>query len=142
MFLSTREQIDEVSKAPIDQLSFNAAIDEVGPAARCSALSKVLTNPSQQFVPHLIFNGFKFDPEDPRYSVALHASRVKLRDNLPALIPKLLRHTSNAIHIELSRNLFKNGLLCCGRESRVWYLLTDASRLVRDFSAQSLPAYS
>ena len=139
MFLSTREQIDEVSKAPIDQLSFNAAIDEVGPAARCSALSTLLISSSQQFIPHLIFNGFKFDPKDPRYSVPLHAMKVRLRDNLPALIPKLLRHTNNAIQIELPR---MNGLLRLLRESRALYLLTDASRLVGDFSAQSLPACS
>ena len=138
VFLSTREQIDEASKAPIDQLSFNAAIDEVGPAARCSAFSTLLMNPSKQFIPHLIFNGFKFDPKDPRYSVPLHAMKVKLRDN----IPKLLRHTGNAIEIELPTNRFKNGLLSLWRESRAWFLLNDASRLVRDPSAQGLPAHS
>ena len=142
VFLSTREQIDEASKAPIDQLSFNAAIDEFSPAARCSAFSTLLMNPSQQFIPHLIFNGFKFDPKDPRYSVPLHAMKVKLRDNLPALIPKLLRHTGNAIEIELPTNRFKNGLLSLWRESRAWILLNDTSRLVRDLSAQGLPAYS
>lgn len=29
VFVSTREQVNEVASAPIDQLSFNAAIDEV-----------------------------------------------------------------------------------------------------------------
>lgn len=82
VFVSTREQIDELSKAPIDQLSFNAAIDE-------------------QFLPHIIFNGFKFDPKDPRYSIPLNAMKVKLRDNLPALIPKLLINTKKAFQSEL-----------------------------------------
>ncbi|KAM0803173.1 cytochrome P450, partial [Usnea florida] len=89
VFLSTRDQIDQVSKAPIDQLSFNAAIDE-------------------QFIPHLIFNGFRFDPKDPRYSVALHAMKVKLRDNLPALIPKLLRNTGKAFQIELPTDKYSH----------------------------------
>ena len=41
VFLSTREQVEEASKAPIDQLSFNAAIDEVGSAAHRNDLSKL-----------------------------------------------------------------------------------------------------
>lgn len=43
----------------------------------------------QQFLPHLIFNGFKFDAKDPRYVIPVHAMKVDLRNNLQALIPSL-----------------------------------------------------
>ncbi|KAL9015325.1 MAG: hypothetical protein Q9173_000053 [Seirophora scorigena] len=82
VFLSTPEQVDEVSKAPIDQLSFNAAIDE-------------------QFLPQLIFHGFEFDPKDPRFSVPLHAMKTDLRDHLQSLIPSLLRALERAFQTEL-----------------------------------------
>lgn len=66
-------------------------------------------NLSQQFLPHLIFNGFRFDPKDPRYSVPLNAMRVKLRDNLPILLPDLLRHMKKAFHIELPTDKCNKG---------------------------------
>lgn len=88
VFVSDPEQISEVSDAPLTQLSFNAAIDEVGQIlCLCSSYSKLKY--WQQFSPHLLFNGFKFDSKDPRYVVPLHALTVQLRDNLQALVPTL-----------------------------------------------------
>ncbi|KAL8980437.1 MAG: hypothetical protein Q9205_004478 [Flavoplaca limonia] len=81
VFATSREQVEEVSNAPINQLSFNAAIDE-------------------QFMPHLIFNGFRFDPKDPRFSIPLHAMKVQLRNNLQALIPLLRSYTAHAFSDE------------------------------------------
>ena len=121
VFLSTRDQIDQVSKAPIDQLSFNAAIDEVRPGSDCICTSVSIMKTSQQFIPHLIFNGFRFDPKDPRYSVALHAMKVKLRDNLPALIPELLRNTRKAFQIELPTDKYSHGPRRCEENPALHY---------------------
>ncbi len=112
VFLSTREQIEEASKAPIDQLSFNAAIDEVCLAARRGDVPMLKCDSLQQFLPHLIFNGFKFDPKDPRYSVPLNAMKVRLRDNLPALIPNLLKNTRKAFQSGLPADKARKGLIC------------------------------
>ncbi|KAL8962961.1 MAG: hypothetical protein Q9193_000718 [Seirophora villosa] len=84
VFVSTKEQVEEASSAPIDQLSFNEAIDE-------------------QFRPHIIFNGFRFDPKDPRYSVPINAMKVRMRDNLPALIPRLVAYTNKSFQDELPK---------------------------------------
>ncbi|KAI4116607.1 MAG: hypothetical protein LQ345_003013 [Seirophora villosa] len=84
VFVSTKKQVEEASSAPIDQLSFNEAIDE-------------------QFRPHIIFNGFRFDPKDPRYSVPINAMKVRMRDNLPALIPRLVAYTNKSFQDELPK---------------------------------------
>jgi hypothetical protein len=55
----------------------------------------------QQFLPHLIFNGFKFDPKDPRHTIPLRAMQVQLRDYLPSLIPSLQEETKVVFRIEL-----------------------------------------
>ncbi|KAL9608748.1 MAG: hypothetical protein Q9167_006420 [Letrouitia subvulpina] len=110
VFLSTQEQVDEASRAPIDQLSFNAAIDE-------------------QFLPHLIFHGFKFDPKDPRYSVPLHAMRVDLRDHLQALTPSLLRSLNKAFQSELADDKCTNGTAATSRSPKPVGLLTEMRRL-------------
>ncbi|KAL8658029.1 MAG: hypothetical protein Q9226_001338 [Calogaya cf. arnoldii] len=87
--VTSREQVEEVSNAPIDQLSFNAAIDE-------------------QFMPHLIFNGFRFDPKDPRYSIPLHAMKVQLKSNLQALVPVLKSYTADAFRDEFPEQVADN----------------------------------
>lgn len=93
IFVSSREQIEEVANAPITQLSFSAAVDEVGDSNRQSSNEKnsfeyFAKLPFYQLLqPHLLFDGFKFDPKDPRHAVPVQALRTQLRDNLHFLTP-------------------------------------------------------
>lgn len=68
--------------------------------------------------------------------------KVKLRDNLPALIPKLLINTKKAFQSELpaSENNNVTGMLL--KYFFASSLLIDASRLAANLSTQNLPAYS
>jgi len=47
-----------------------------------------------------VFNGFDFDPKDPRSAVPLHALQTQLKAHLPAMRPALRKTLQEAFRIE------------------------------------------
>lgn len=75
----------------------------------CSSMLRLKL--TQQFRPHIIFNGFRFDAKDPRYSVPINAMKVRMRDNLPALIPRLVAYTNKSFQDDLPKKGQHSGTL-------------------------------
>ncbi|EDN95672.1 predicted protein [Sclerotinia sclerotiorum 1980 UF-70] len=74
-FITNAQQLDEVERAPQDQLSFNPIVE-------------------QQLATHIIFHGFKFDPKDPRHTIPVHSLRVLFKKNIHSVIPLLKSEVS------------------------------------------------